>query len=144
MALKQPDSSWDFFDFETETMMEIDFYSSNYVDIYSGAYWTEMVPGSYNISIYLNGNMIHQVTGYEGITKNENYVIWYTRNNDTQIMYVLDVAASAESPHIMQYEIVTVSNVYILDHYAAMLTGQNDGTIALVDLETGEISHIAP
>ena len=144
ISLKQSNSSWDYFDFETETIIEMNLYSHNYVDIYNVAYWTEMVPGSYNISIYLNGNMIHQVTGYEGITKNEDYVIWYTRTSDAQSMYVLDVAASVESPHIMQYEIVTTSNIYILGHHAAMLTGKNDGTIMLVDLETGAISHISP
>lgn len=144
ISLKQSNSSWDYFDFETETIIEMNLYSHNYVDIYNVAYWTEMVPGSYNIAIYLNGNIIHQVDGYEGITKNENYVLWYTRTSDAQSMYVLDVAASVESPHIMQYEIVTTSNIYILGHHAAMLTGKNDGTIMLVDLETGAISHISP
>lgn len=142
--LKNADNMWSYFDFASAEIHEINFCSSNYVDICNNAYWTEMIPGSYNLTVFLNGKVIYQVDGYEGISKNKYHIIWYKRQNSSQILNVMDIEEPNIASQIRTYEIVTTSNVYLFEHYAAMLSDGKTQEVSLLNLKTGDMKQIRP
>lgn len=144
VSLKNADNMWSYFDFASAEIHEINFCSSNYVDICNNAYWTEMIPGSYNLTVFLNGKVIYQVDGYEGISKNKYHIIWYKRQNSSQILNVMDIEEPNIASQIRTYEIVTTSNVYLFEHYAAMLSDGKTQEVSLLNLKTGDMKQIRP
>ena len=88
--------------------------------------------------------MIYQVVGYNGITKNDQYVIWYQSPRGQQRIHVLDVYASEDAPQITEYEVNVLSNIYLLDHYAVMLSNEITPTLTMIDLKMGTVTSISP
>ena len=144
-ALGKPDDTWAYYDYSTEDIsFEISFSTQNFADIYSPRYWTEQLMGKFDTLVYLDGEMIYQIAGYDGITKNDRYVIWYKAPRGRQVIYALDVYASEDAPQIAEYEVNVLSNIYLLDHYAVMLSDEAANALTMIDLETGVVSRIAP
>lgn len=100
--------------------------------------------GTHDTSICLDGEMIYGIEGYEGITENAQYVIWYHAPKGRQMVHALDVYASENAPQIAEYELNVMSNIYLLDHWAVMRDDEEAGTLTLIDLETGAITQISP
>ena len=145
MALGKPDGAWGFYDYAVEdTTFEISFRTDNFVHLYSPRYWTEQLMGTYDTSIFLDGEMIYGIEGYEGITENAQYVIWYHAPKGRQMVHVLDVYASEKAPQIAEYELNVTSNIYLLDHWAVMRDDEDTGTLTMIDLSTGAITQISP
>ena len=145
IALGKDEDTWFYYDYSTEDIsFEISFSTRNFVDIYSPRYWTEQLMSKYDTLIYLDGEMIYQVVGYNGITKNDQYVIWYKSPRGKQRIHVLDVYASEDAPQITEYEVNVLSNIYLLDHYAIMLSDENTSTLTMIDLKTGTVISISP
>ena len=145
IALGKPDDKWCYYDYSTERIaFEINFSTKNYVNIYSPRYWTEQLMSEYDTLIYLDGKMIYHIEGYDGITENDQYVLWYKAPRGKQQIHVLDVYASENAPQISEYEVNVMSNIYLLDHYAVMLSDENTTTLTLIDLKTGNVTSISP
>ena len=142
------DDSWVYYDYSLGSVaFDTDFHggTDSSVCIFSPNYWIEK-PYSLSVEgiVYLNGDRIYTVEKGVGVTSNERYVVWWLKTDEEQQIHVLDVYASKQVPQIKTYEVVTSSNIFILDRYAVMKRDDNTCNITMIDLDSGEISLISP
>ena len=56
----------------------------------------------------------------------------------------MDIEESNVASPIRTYEIVTTSNVYLFEHYAAMLSDGKTQEVSLLNLKTGDMKQMRP
>ena len=145
---RSTDDSWVYYDYILDDVaFDTDFQggTDSSVCIYSPNYWIEK-PSSLSVEaiVYLNGDRIYTVEKADGVTSNERYVVWWLKTDEEQQIHVLDVYASKKVPKIKTYEVVTSSNIFVLDRYAVMKRDDNTCNITVIDLDSGVISLISP
>ena len=143
---KTVDDTWKYYDYNTETVFETGFSGQGCLsaDIFSKTHWQTLRLNPYVYSIYLNGNIVQQIDGHHRITMNESYEIWYDKNEGKQTIHVMDVHSSENNPQLVEYEVSVYSNIFILSHFAVMMSDVKTATLTLIDLSTGEMEQISP
>lgn len=140
LTVYEASQGWDFYSFsDGESHHLHNKGRENSTETCSPVFWVEMRPGK-ELDIYLEGQKVHTVSGFENAAISERYVLWYTGGEDERQMQVYDLQAEDPSDAIKSYVVTARSNIYIVGKYAAMLGPDSffGFRVNLVDLETGE------
>ena len=149
LLFKKRDGTWALFDYETEAWCSIDEPIEGYRRIISpSCYIACNDPLNFGYTVFKNGYPIITIapSEYCGVSQRGQYVIWSTAWSGLQRIRVLDVYASENTSqtHISEYKVDVCSNIFILDHYAFLMSNADACLLTVIDLVSGSINQISP